>query len=83
MARIRIIGMEDVARRLADRLAPMEAAAGRRLCAHAEYDGEGMHWLEPGEVCRWRETLVDAEIDELEQLLAKRRGLGGERRRPR
>jgi hypothetical protein len=26
-------------------------AADRRLCAHADYDGEGMHWLEPGEVC--------------------------------
>jgi hypothetical protein len=24
---------------------------GRRLCAHAYLDGEGAHWLEPGEVC--------------------------------
>lgn len=23
----------------------------RRLCAHADSDGEGMHWLEPGERC--------------------------------
>lgn len=24
---------------------------GRRLCAHADLDGEGMHFLEPGESC--------------------------------
>jgi hypothetical protein len=24
----------------------------RRLCAHADNDGQGMHWLEPGEECR-------------------------------
>lgn len=24
---------------------------GRRLCAHADLNGEGMHWLEPGERC--------------------------------
>lgn len=23
----------------------------RRLCVHAEQDGEGMHWLQPGEQC--------------------------------
>lgn len=23
----------------------------RRLCAHADMDGEGMHWLAPGETC--------------------------------
>jgi hypothetical protein len=23
----------------------------RRLCAHADLDGAGMHWLEPGETC--------------------------------
>ena len=23
----------------------------RWLCAHADQNGEGMHWLEPGEVC--------------------------------
>lgn len=22
-----------------------------RLCAHADADGAGMHWLEPGEIC--------------------------------
>jgi hypothetical protein len=25
--------------------------AHRRLCCHADQDGRGMHWLEPGEVC--------------------------------
>ena len=25
--------------------------ARRRLCAHADLDGEGMHWLEPGQSC--------------------------------
>jgi hypothetical protein len=25
--------------------------AGRRLCAHADLDGQGMHWLEPGQSC--------------------------------
>jgi hypothetical protein len=29
------------------------AKAKRRLCAHADHDGEGMHWLEPGEKCSW------------------------------
>jgi hypothetical protein len=32
---------------------------GRILCAHADDDGAGMHWLEPGETCsaaRRRET---------------------------
>jgi hypothetical protein len=24
---------------------------GRRFCAHADQDGEGAHWLEPGEDC--------------------------------
>jgi hypothetical protein len=24
----------------------------RRLCAHADQDGRGMHWLEPGEECQ-------------------------------
>ena len=24
---------------------------GRRLCAHADLDGQGMHWLEPGQSC--------------------------------
>lgn len=24
---------------------------GRRLCAHADQGGAGMHWLEPGEQC--------------------------------
>lgn len=23
----------------------------RRLCAHADDDGRGMHWLEPGQRC--------------------------------
>lgn len=23
----------------------------RRLCAHADLDGAGMHWLEPGDTC--------------------------------
>jgi hypothetical protein len=27
------------------------AFGGRRLCAHADLDGEGTHWLEPGEEC--------------------------------
>lgn len=27
------------------------ALAKRRLCAHADRDGEGMHWLAPGERC--------------------------------
>jgi hypothetical protein len=26
--------------------------AGRRLCAHADLDAQGMHWLEPGQPCR-------------------------------
>jgi hypothetical protein len=25
--------------------------AGRVLCAHADLDGAGMHWLEPGQSC--------------------------------
>ena len=25
--------------------------AGRRLCAHADLDGQGMYWLEPGQSC--------------------------------
>ena len=25
--------------------------AGRRLCAHADLDGQGMHWLGPGQSC--------------------------------
>jgi hypothetical protein len=25
---------------------------GRRLCAHADRDGAGMHWLQPGQTCR-------------------------------
>ena len=25
---------------------------GRRLCAHADRDGAGMHWLEAGQTCR-------------------------------
>lgn len=25
--------------------------ARRRLCAHADRDGAGMHWLEPGQEC--------------------------------
>ena len=29
--------------------------AGRRLCAHADLDGGGTHWLEPGQSC----TLAD------------------------
>lgn len=24
---------------------------GRRLCAHADRDGAGMHWLQPGQTC--------------------------------
>jgi hypothetical protein len=35
---------------------PQEAEAAeakRRLCAHADHDGEGMHWLELGEKCSW------------------------------
>jgi hypothetical protein len=24
---------------------------GRRLCAHADLNGDGAHWLEPGERC--------------------------------
>ncbi len=25
---------------------------GKMLCAHADQNGEGMHWLQPGERCR-------------------------------
>lgn len=31
--------------------AQVNRAAGRRLCAHAHFDGRGAHWLEPGEEC--------------------------------
>ena len=27
------------------------SATHRRLCAHADQDGQGAHWLEPGEAC--------------------------------
>jgi hypothetical protein len=37
--------------RLAGPVPVAAPAAGRRLCAHAGQDGEGMHWLQPGEVC--------------------------------
>jgi hypothetical protein len=30
---------------------PAPAGRGRRLCAHADRDGAGMHWLESGERC--------------------------------
>jgi len=26
-------------------------ATHRRLCAHADEEGQGAHWLEPGETC--------------------------------
>lgn len=26
---------------------------GKKLCAHADQNGEGMHWLQPGESCRY------------------------------
>lgn len=26
-------------------------ATHRRLCAHADEDGQGAHWLEPGQTC--------------------------------
>lgn len=29
----------------------MSAIIARRLCAHADLDGAGMHWLEPGQNC--------------------------------
>jgi hypothetical protein len=29
----------------------MRGGGGRRLCAHAHFDGRGAHWLDPGEVC--------------------------------
>lgn len=46
----------------------------RSLCAHADDDGDGMHWLEPGEVC---EHMVDPQpatqgVDAVEALIAAR-----------
>lgn len=32
-----------------------EKRAGRRLCAHADLGGEGMHFLNPGEKCTYYE----------------------------
>lgn len=29
-----------------------ETPNGKRLCAHADRNGHGMHWLAPGEKCQ-------------------------------
>lgn len=36
--------------------APAESFGGSRLCAHADRDGKGAHWLPPGQVCQEAET---------------------------
>ena len=51
----------------ADVAAPVPAAAKayaeshRVLCAHADQDGQGAHWLEPGEKCSASEAAREAE----------------------
>jgi len=47
-------------------LAPGAATAGTpfdgsRLCAHAERDGQGAHWLRPGQTCQQAETSPQPE----------------------
>jgi len=32
------------------------AATHRVLCAHADRDGQGMHWLAPGEICGYAQA---------------------------
>lgn len=36
---------------------------GKRLCAHADRNGEGMHWLQPGERC----TYSDPDDEPIEE----------------
>src|SRR5215472_11501631 len=35
---------------------PAEPFGGSRLCAHADRDGKGAHWLPPGQMCQDAET---------------------------
>lgn len=42
-----------------------EAASWRRLCAHADQDGEGMHWLAPGEQCPHAAAADAAYIEDM------------------
>jgi hypothetical protein len=41
--------------------AKAHAASHRVLCAHADQDGQGAHWLEPGEKCSASEAAHKAE----------------------
>ena len=45
-----LVRLRHLVPRLSAELGP-GAGPDRRLCAHADQDGQGSHWLEPGEVC--------------------------------
>jgi hypothetical protein len=36
-------------------------SGGSRLCAHADRDGQGAHWLRPGQTCQQAETSPQPE----------------------
>jgi hypothetical protein len=40
---------------------PAEPFGGSRLCAHADRDGKGAHWLVPGQMCQEAETIPQPE----------------------
>jgi len=55
---------------------PAPNARPARLCAHADEDGQGAHWLEAGEICGAGHALTYKAAGSLLEELGERRKSG-------